>query len=793
MASLAQPAILRRRVQIRGVVQGVGFRPYVYGLARNIGLRGFVLNSSSGVTIEVEGQEEDLDRFLSRLPLEVPPLARIEELTVTDISVVTEFIGSDGIESVVIPSAGDVAFVIRESLPQLDEFALVSPDVATCLDCWHEVTERANRRYGYPFINCTNCGPRYTIIQDIPYDRSLTTMARFPMCPECEAEYHDPANRRFHAQPNACPACGPGLALAQSGTAMPPPESFTSNASLAVLAQTRALLRQGAIVAIRGLGGFHLACDAANDAAVRRLRARKKRSDKPFAVMVRDIAAAEKLCAVSDEDRALLLSAARPIVILRKLPGAQIAADIAPGNHTVGVMLAYTPLQWFLFGDEPNVTPEFTALVMTSGNISDEPIVIANEEAWRQLGAAADWFLFHNRDIYMRADDPVARTFQRQPRILRRSRGYVPQPVELDSVVTELLATGAELKNTFCVTKGRYAILSQHIGDADNYETLQFFQETLSNIKKLFRVAPRAVAHDLLPLYLTSRLARELPLPSIAVQHHHAHIASCMAENHLRGKVIGVAFDGTGYGGDGQIWGGEFMVADYVGFERRAHFRYVPLAGGDTAVRQAWRPALSWLREAFGNNLPADLPVFRDVPEKQVVLVGRMLDRKLNTVMTSSCGRLFDAVAALIGIRNNATFEGQAAIELEVATVPGIEDSYPFEIDAGDPARIDFRETIRAIVADLRLTPAGVIASRFHNTIAAVVAEVCRRIRDRDGLQRVCLSGGTFQNIYLVERASRLLQHAGFEVFLHSVVPPNDGGISLGQAVIANEILQRGA
>ncbi len=779
MASVVRSAIAGREIRIRGIVQGVGFRPYVYNLAKSIGLRGFVRNSSSGVTIAVEGSEPDIDRFIDRLRREPPALARIEEFTVCD----TELTG-----------AAD--FAIDHSVSEASEFVLVSPDVATCAECWREVTDPANRRYGYPFTNCTNCGPRYTIIQDIPYDRPATTMAGFRMCADCHAEYTDPTNRRFHAQPNACPVCGPQLKLQQAGASARDCSlgvPFAPNDALEVLRQVRKLLHEGQIVAIRGVGGFHLACDAENQDAVRRLRARKKRSDKPLALMARDVNTVARFCHISEADKDLLLSPAHPIVIMQRRPHAGIAAAVAPGNNTWGVMLPYTPLHLFLFGD-PHLPPEFTALVMTSGNISDEPIVTSNQAAWNQLANVADWFLFHDRGIYMRVDDPVARTFEGQPRVLRRSRGYAPHPIELDSNVSELLACGAELKNTFCVTKGRYAILSQHIGDADNLETLEFFHETLANIKKLFRVEPRAVAHDLHPLYLTSRFARSLPLPKIGVQHHHAHVASCMAENHLRDKVIGIAFDGTGYGTDGQIWGGEFLVCDYSSFERRAHFRYISLPGGDTAVRQTWRPALSWLDESFGNELPLELPFLRCIPEKRVALVRQMLQRRFNTILTSSCGRLFDAVAALIGIRNEATFEGQAAIELEVATMDGIEDVYGFDIEDGPPASIDMRPMIRAIVRDLRDgVAAGVIASRFHNTVAEVIAEVCRRIRSADHLKRVCLSGGTLQNMYLLGRSVRLLRAARFEVFLHSRIPPNDGGIALGQAVIANELLQHGA
>jgi len=775
MATLTQSGVLRRRICLRGIVQGVGFRPFVFNLAKNIGIRGFILNSSSGVTIEAEGPEAELDEFIRSLS-QPPPLARIEESFTQDI----------------VP-LGEESFEIKASLPIEGEFALISPDVATCDDCLRDVDDPENRRFGYPFTNCTNCGPRYTIIQDIPYDRVSTTMSGFRMCPDCEAEYHHPANRRFHAQPNACPLCGPSVVLVQSGTTFPAQEAYSQRSS-DVFREVRRLLREGAIVAVKGLGGFQLACDASNEIAVRELRRRKKRSDKPFALMARDLADVEKLCVVSDADRALLLSRQRPIVILRPRHEANLPLELAPGNKTLGVMLAYTPLHFLLFADRPSKPSEFTALVMTSGNISDEPIVTSNEEAWRRLGNVADWFLFHNRGIYMRVDDAVARTFENQPRVLRRSRGYAPHPIELGSECTEILACGAELKNTFCLTKGHYAILSQHIGDLENYETLEFFKETLANLKKLFRVELQAVAHDLHPLYMSSRFAAELPLPKIGVQHHHAHVASCMVEHRIGGKVIGIAFDGTGYGTDGQIWGGEVLVADFRNFERRAHLRYIPLAGGDAAVRQTWRPALSWLRESFGTQLPTDLPLVRKVSGREVELVSRMIERGINTVRTSSCGRLFDAVASIIGLRHEVTFEGQAAIELEMVAESGVEGAYSFDIESTEPAQIDVRSTIREIVKDIQSREAvGVIAARFHNTIAAVIVEMCQRVRTSERLNRVCLSGGTFQNIYLLKRTLALLRKLEFEVFTHSAVPANDGGIALGQAVIANEILKSGA
>ncbi len=546
-------------------------------------------------------------------------------------------------------------------------------------------------------------------------------------------------------------------------------------------------------MAVKGLGGFLLACDADNDEAVRSLRTRKRRSDKPFALMSRDIADVESFCVVTPEERTLMLSPKRPIVILQGREGSAISPAVAPGNKTIGVMLPYTPLHYLLFSDSPDEPSQFRALVMTSGNISEEPIVTSNEEAWERLREVADWFVFHNRDIYMRADDSVARVFEQRERVLRRSRGYVPHPVDLGIELREILACGAELKNTLCLTKGRYAILSQHIGDLENYETLVFFEETLANLKKLFRVEPRAVAYDLHPQYMSTQFAQRLPLePKVGVQHHHAHIASCMAENHLSGKVIGVAFDGTGYGTDGKIWGGEFLVADFAGFERRAHLRYVPLPGGDAAVRQPWRMALSYLRDALGGgNLNARF--VDQVPKANIDVVDAMLAKRLHCFDTSSCGRLFDAVSSIVGLRHEVTFEGQAAIELEMIADPSVERAYPYAIADGDVVQLDMRPMIEAIVGELaRGISANEISAAFHNTLAAAMVEVCGGIRKEENLNRLCLSGGTFQNVLLLGRTVAGLRRNGFEVFLHTLVPPNDGGIALGQAVIANAVLAAG-
>lgn len=736
----------RVRVRLRGIVQGVGFRPAVFNLARSLGLAGFVLNSSAGLLAEAEGESTAVDHFTRAITENPPPLAWIQHAEIAE-----------------LPPSGETSFVIRESLAQAGEFALISPDVATCAACLADFTGPANRRYGYAFTNCTNCGPRYTIVQDIPYDRPSTTMAQFRMCAACQAEYDDPADRRFHAQPNACPVCGPSLS--------------------APVEEAVARLAAGRILAIKGLGGFHLACDARSEAAVKLLRERKRRSDKPFALMCSDLDAVARICAVSQADLRLLCSPEHPIVILPRAPQSGIPEAIAPGNRTLGVMLPYTPLHHLLFRNAP-----YDALVMTSGNISEEPIVTRNDEAADRLAPIADWFLLHNRDIFMRTDDSVVRTFAGAPRVLRRSRGYAPRTIELERSMPELLAVGGELKNAFCLTKGRHAILSQHIGDLENFETLVFFEETLANLKKLFRVEPRAVAHDLHPQYLSTKFALALEgLPKIGVQHHHAHIASCMAENGLEGDVIGVAFDGTGYGTDGQIWGGEFLVAGYSGFTRRAHFRYVPLAGGDAAIREPWRAAMAYLIDTFGGGWE---DLLRGVPEPRLRVVRQMLEGHIRTVQTSSCGRLFDAVAAILGIRSEVTFEGQAAIELEASAHPCETKSYDFAIPReGGEWQVDFRPTIHRIAGAVRAgEDASIVAARFHNTVAEAAEEVCRILRDETGLDRVCLSGGTFQNVRLVEQLTPALRDLGFAVYLHRRVPPNDGGIALGQAAIASAL-----
>ena len=732
-------------------MQGVGFRPWVHQLARTHGLSGYVLNSTLGVTIEIEGSEAAQLRFLDDFRSHPPPLALIDELY-----------------EEILEAAGFTGFEIRESLSAPGEFVLVPPDIATCDDCLADFRDPANRRFGYPFTNFTHCGPRYSIIQDIPYDRRFTTMSEFRMCQACETEYHDPADRRFHAQPNACPDCGPWVELWDH-------ERLLSTRAEAIR-ETRRLLESGRIVAIKGLGGFHLACLASREEPVRLLRERKRRSDKPFAVMARDLSVAEALSHVGDADRAALTSIRRPVVLMPRRRGSTVADAVAPGIGWLGVMLPYTPLHHLLFDDAG-----FDALVMTSGNLSEEPIASRNEP---RLYGLADCFLIHNRRIQTRVDDSVVRTFEGRERTLRRSRGYAPHPIDLGIPVRQILACGGELKNVFCLTKEHYAVLSQHIGDMENLETLEAFRETLDHMKRFFRISPVAVAHDLHPHYLSTRFALSLEgVERIGVQHHHAHVASCMAENRLEGKVIGVAFDGTGYGTDGKIWGGEFLVCDYAGFERRTHFRYVPLAGGDTAVRQTWRSGLAYLRDA---GVDTGFLAEQVAPEAFGV-VQTMLSRGVNTVETSSCGRLFDAVAAITGVRLEANYEGQGAMELEALAVRAalpIAEAYPFELAGGE---LDFRETIRCIARD-RSRP-ELVSGRFHNTLAHAVTDVCAGIAAEESIQRVCLSGGAFQNFHLLGRTAGLLRKAGIEVYLHSRVPPNDGGLCLGQGAIANRRL----
>ena len=805
--------MIRRVISVHGVVQGVGFRPFVYRLAHEHSLTGWVLNHSGGVEIEVEGPAAALATFVRDLEEKTPPLARIEGIEVAD-----------------VPPAGYTTFEIRHSVAQEGRYQLISPDIATCPDCLLELLTPSDRRYRYPFTNCTNCGPRFTIIADIPYDRPLTTMRDFVMCPQCQAEYRDPLDRRFHAQPNACPVCGPHVWLAPSSRLRPEaqPEGLQASGSNLkletlkretddVIAQAARLLQAGDILAIKGLGGFHLACDGTDEMAVRTLRERKNRPAKPLAVMMTTLEEVKQHCWVSEEEERLLTSSQCPIVLLGWKPESNISRLVAPRNNYLGVMLPYTPLHHVLLRDVGR------PLVMTSGNLSEEPIARDNDEALRRLAHLADYFLLHNRDIYARYDDsvwfvPLREETRLRPEAqpegffrknlvslaqpIRRSRGYAPFPVKLPFKIGQILACGAELKNTFCVTRDEYAFLSQHIGDMENLETLAHFETTIELYKRLFRIKPEIIAYDMHPEYLATKYAKSqfvIRNSLFAIQHHHAHVASCLADNGWSpddGPVIGVAWDGTGYGSDGRIWGGEFLVANYHGFQRVAHLEYLPMPGGEAAIRNPYRLAIGYLYALTGQ-----LPSFRPPPvppdfggEEELRIIQQQIDKGINCPQTSSGGRLFDAVSALLGVRERITYEAQAAVELEmVAQIQNPKSqipigSYQFGVEeGGDGMMIRLRPLFDALLADLRDGVAvGEMAYRFHVTVAEMVGAVCERIARETGLRTVALSGGCFQNRLLLVLVVPRLREVGLRVLLHRQVPCNDGGISLGQAVIAH-------
>jgi hydrogenase maturation protein HypF len=765
----------RRRIFVKGIVQGVGFRPFVYTLAQRLGLMGHVGNNSAGVFIEIEGEPAAIAQFIDELQHRPPPLAMIAS-----------------IESEAMPLQGDAAFIIVKSEAQPASSTPISPDIAMCDDCRRELFDPNDRRYRYPFINCTNCGPRFTLIKDIPYDRPFTTMAAFPMCDACAGEYHDPTNRRFHAQPIACPKCGPQVWFEFSP--LPSGEGLGVGASIgddAILAAQDAL-RAGGIIAVKGIGGFHLACDATNDDALRTLRERKGRIDKPFAVMAHDLHEVRLFAEVNEDEAKLLLSKERPIVLLRRLlplgegwGEGNISPFVAPGNGTVGVMLPYTPLHELLLTGLP------FPLVMTSGNLSDEPICKDNDEARTRLAGLADGFLMHNRDIHVPCDDSVVRVFEGHELPVRRSRGYAPFPIRLTRALPNTLAAGGELKSTFCLTRGDFATMSQHIGDMENLETLHTLEQALDHFTTLFRAQPERIACDMHPGYLSTQWAKRYAgahnLPIIEVQHHHAHIAGVMAE-HSRDpneRIIGIAFDGTGFGTDGAIWGGEVLISNVLGFERFAHLKYVPLPGGDASIKRPYRTALAHLWAA-GVSWDEVLPCVTQVPFTERRVLQQQLEKNLNCVPTSSMGRLFDAIAALIGIRQTVTYEAQAAIEMEALIDASVRDAYMFALAGADPILIDPAPMWQALVADVKAGVAiTIMAAKAHNAVARLIVDLSLKAREQTGLSGIGLSGGVFQNARLLALAVPKLRDAGFEVLTHSKVPPNDGGLSLGQAVIA--------
>jgi len=754
--------IIAKKLEINGIVQGVGFRPFVFQLAAVHELHGRVSNTSSGVSIHIEGLSAPVDAFIRDLTQKAPPLSQITQ-----------------IDSESAPLKGYRSFSIIESRNDGRRFTLISPDMSICDDCLKELFDSNDRRFRYPFINCTNCGPRYTIIDDIPYDRPKTSMRHFQMCDRCQSEYEDPMDRRFHAQPNACPVCGPHVQLHDNtGQKMVSKDPIKDGV---------ALLKSGRILAVKGLGGYHLVVDAENQEAVERLRRRKHREEKPLAVMSYDLSAVRQYAEINPEEERLLSSAQRPIVLLRKREPYLLAESVSPHSRYYGVMLPYTPLHYVL------IKENFLALVMTSGNLSDEPIAIDNTDAFRRLEKIADHFLVHNRGIYLRSDDSVVRAIAGQARFFRRSRGYVPKPVFLKKPVKSILACGAELKNTVCLTRGNQAFLSQHVGDLENVPTYEFFRKTIQHLKRILDIEPVYVACDMHPDYFSTRYAREREkdTPVLAIQHHHAHIAACMAENQVDGSVIGLAFDGTGYGIDGKIWGGEILTARLDGFERVGHLAYTAMPGGAAAIREPWRMALSYLYQIYGEGLfNLNLPMFEDLERKNIETIMAMIEKKLNSPYTSSLGRLFDGIAALVGVRGKVAYEGQAAMELEMLADPFEKGDYEYSLSHGETLKIEPESIIRGVVEDIQKgVPTGGVSMKFHRTLIRMFTSICNDLRKDTGLNRVALSGGVFQNTILLSGLIEKLDRSGFEVLSHTKTPTNDGGVALGQAVVADAMI----
>ncbi|MCA1632884.1 MAG: carbamoyltransferase HypF [Acidobacteria bacterium] len=763
--------ITRVQILVRGIVQGVGFRPFVYSLAVKESLKGRVLNTADGVLIDVEGDRLSIERLLRAVEAHAPTLSRIDSISRQDLSDLARY-----------PD-----FRIVESTDEGGKFVPISPDIATCRDCLAELFDPSNRRFRYPFINCTACGPRFTIIEDMPYDRGRTTMRDFEMCEACRVEYENPLDRRFHAEPTACAACGPRLSLKDAeGDEVAPDPLGPEDA----VVRARRLISDGRIIAVKGIGGFHLACDALSADSVERLRRKKFREDKPFALMACSAEAVREYCSVSDAEKSLLESGARPVVLLERKKDCAIPEAVAPCVNTLGFMLPSAPLHYLLLehSDRP--------LVLTSGNVSDEPICYEDGEAKERLRGIADYFLLHDRRIHVRADDSVTRVTGGREMVLRRSRGYAPAPLRVSpGFARQILACGAELKNTFCLTRDDYAFVSHHIGDLENLETLRSFEQGIEHFKRLFRLRPEAVAYDLHPEYLSTKYALSLDedLIRVGVQHHHAHIASCMADNGVEGEVIGVAMDGLGFGSDGRMWGGEFFVADFTEAERLAHLDYIPMPGGEKAVREPWRMAAVYLERALGEDfMESALPFIQDMDARKWATLRRMILTGTNSPETSSMGRLFDAVSSLLGLRGVVNYEGQAAIELEAIAERGCAQRYEFEV-AGNGSIIKAESVIRRAVEDILADVSPqVVSAKFHLGVAQLIAAVAGRIRDERHIDRVVLSGGVFQNMFLLGRTRRLLKDEGFEVFTHSRVPTNDGGISFGQAVVAGARIGRG-
>jgi hydrogenase maturation protein HypF len=745
----------RLKISVRGAVQGVGFRPFIYRLATQLGLNGWVLNSAQGVLIEVEGVRELLMQFLVRMEKEKPARASIHSL-----------------ESCVLDAVGYDRFEISASEQSGPKTVLVLPDIATCPDCLREILDPKDRRYRYPFTNCTNCGPRFTIVEALPYDRSNTSMKRFAMCADCYREYCDPMDRRFHAEPVACPRCGPHLELWDAGRSMLAQRDDA-------LIQAARRVREGKIVALKGIGGFQLIVDARNESAIRELRARKCREEKPLALLYPSIELVRQHCQVSELEERLLLSPESPIVLLHKgmLP-VSLSSSVAPGNPCYGVMLPYTPLH-HLFMRELGFP-----VVATSGNLSDEPICIDEREAFERLAGIADYFLVHDRPIVRHVDDSVVGVVRGRNLVLRRARGYAPMPIHLREPLPTVLAVGAHLKNCVCLSVRTEVFISQHIGDLQTAEAFSAFRNVVADFQRLYEASPDVIACDMHPDYLSTKYARELLAKPHLVQHHWAHVLACMADNELEPPVLGVSWDGTGYGSDGTIWGGEFLLARATGFQRAGHFRQFRLPGGDAAIREPRRAALGVLYEVLGKNAweRSSLESVRDFSAMELALIRQMLGKGFNAPVTSSVGRLFDAVASLLGLRQRVSFEGQAAMELEFSVRSGVEEAYPFLLRNGPPYIVDWQPMLEEILSDLgQGRGTGIIAAKFHNTLAETIIAVAREIGER----KIVLTGGCFQNRYLMERSVQRLADAGFGCYWHQRVPPNDGGIALGQVIAA--------
>ncbi len=752
--------MIREKIVINGIVQGVGFRPFVYRLANELALCGYISNNSDGVIIEIEGEKTKLELFHKRLKSSPPPLSRITQYSINE-----------------IPIIKDSEFLIKKSSHNTTPKTFISPDIATCEDCLHELFDSNDRRYLYPFINCTNCGPRYTIVKGIPYDRPLTSMSSFPLCSDCQREYDDPLNRRFHAQPNACAVCGPQLTLHNGSDTI---------SSYNPINNIISFLLNGKIVAVKGIGGFHLAVDPHNRNAIEKLRERKGRAEKPFALMAKDLQTIQKFCYVSEKEIELLQNYKRPIVLLQKKRNGTLPESIAPNNQYLGFMLAYSPIHHLLLQDR------YDCLVMTSANVSEEPIAIDNQEAINRLSEVADFFLLHNRDILQRCDDSIVRVSADLPQIIRRSRGFVPLPNFINKIITHgVLAVGGELKNSIALSREDSVFLSQYIGDLDNPKAYSFFENSILHFSKILEIKPKYIAYDMHPEYLSTKWAKKQNLPSVAVQHHHAHMVSVMAENNFYNQTIGIILDGTGYGSDGTIWGGEVLIGNTSGFERFSSLKQVPLPGGTAAVKEPWRMALSYLYSVYGKDIPNKLPFVKSLDKNKADIVYQMIDKKINCPLTSSCGRLFDAVSALLNIKQEINYEAQAAIELEAAANIALNSSalsvHPIEPTS---SVIDTSSLIKTIVEMILLSkPLSEIALYFHYQLAEYFVASAIAARDKYCLQTVALSGGVFQNKIFFEYIYKRLQSENFTVLIHKELPTNDGGLALGQIIIADATL----